>query len=146
MKRILTVDNKKDKIILETPSTIVNFETDDVSTIVNDMKIVLNNNETGVGLHANQIGVSLKMFMMDSKKNGFYKVFINPIVLRSSKKTIVDTEECLSRPGKSSIQKRAQSIQLQYYNEHGKKKVARFYGLEARIILHEMDHGKGLLV
>lgn len=105
----------------------------------------------GVGLAAPQIGLSLRLFVIDGEPldeenlKGFKKVFVNPVILEEHGDVWGFEEGCLSIPGIRSEVIRPPRLKIEYYDEHWNKKVEEFEGLEARIIQHEYDHIEGIL-
>ncbi len=96
----------------------------------------------GVGLAAPQIGVSLRIFVMD---DGLPRVFINPEIIYYSPDKVVDEEGCLSIPDVFENVERSKEIVIRYYNENGEKREERFVDRSARIVQHEYDHLEGRL-
>ncbi|MEK7480749.1 MAG: peptide deformylase [Patescibacteria group bacterium] len=72
-------------------------------------------------------------------------VFINPKILKSSRKKVEDSEGCLSVPGTFGIVPRAEKIRVLAYDEQGKKFERGASGLFARLLQHEIDHLEGHL-
>ena len=68
--------------------------------------------KNGIGLSANQVGISLNMFIMDTNKNPF--AFINPKVINKSSITHEYPEGCLSFPGMKINIARSDSIHLEW--------------------------------
>lgn len=112
----------------------------------------------GIGLAANQVGILKRMMVMDVGEDNsltrdsdpinpqiFY--IVNPEVEWESEEKAAFEEGCLSVPGQGVTVERSTSIRLRYHDEHGTEKVETFKGLQARCILHEIDHlnGKTLL-
>lgn len=96
---------------------------------------------TGVGLAANQIGVSKRVFIMDLPEDGIYHgyAFINPVV-SDLKEPIVFDEGCLSYPGITLKTVRYNRATIKdSLNPEGYS----FTGLAAVIIQHETDHLNG---
>jgi peptide deformylase len=96
----------------------------------------------GVGLAANQVGVPVSVFVMGYDKHKF--LIFNPSILSSSEKVIGYEEGCLSFPGVGVQVDRPESIDVQYQNEKGEVIRATFKGLAARIFQHEYDHMLGI--
>lgn len=103
----------------------------------------------GVGLACPQVGVSLKMFIVDltpmseskdDKYANYRKVFVNPEILEFSKDKISMEEGCLSIPDISESVSRSKSVKISYQDENFEKHVEEFSGYEARVIQHEYDH------
>lgn len=108
----------------------------------------------GCGLSAPQIGQSLRLFVVDADKLGGYypecrqfkKTFINPVIVKYSRKTNTDNEGCLSVPGVIKGIKRSESVTVEYLDEDFNKHKEKFSGFAARIIQHEYDHIEGKLM
>lgn len=110
-------------------------------------------NAEGVGLAAPQIGLGIRLFIVDATPmaeeepalKDFKKVFINPKVLSTSG-TPWDMEEgCLSLPNIRERVERDETVTLEYYNEQWEQKTETYNGYAARVILHEYDHLEGKL-
>lgn len=114
----------------------------------------------GVGLAAPQIGLSIRVFIIDSslllrherdeeggpvKELGYRGAFINPTVVRLSDKKWEYKEGCLSIPHVAEYVSRSESVTLDFFDEHANHRVQTFSGLTARVILHEYDHIEGIL-
>ena len=96
----------------------------------------------GIGLAANQIGSSARIFVIHSTEP---EIFINPIIKKMSEETLTQEEGCLSCPGKFADVKRSIRVKLWYYDKNGIEYRKTFYDLKARIVQHEMDHLNGKL-
>lgn len=128
------------------PSTIWDFSNDgDSKTLEQDMiKFMLMNN--GIGLAANQIGITKRVFVIGSNNLfGFPKPFavFNPSILEVSEDTIADREGCLSYPGLWLVIKRPKHAKVEYQDSDGNTITAEVDGLVARCFLHEYDHLNG---
>lgn len=103
----------------------------------------------GVGLSAIQIGVPLRIFVIDAhleEENFHFRgIFINPIKIKEHGEEVNMSEGCLSLPQIVAQVKRPSKIELEYYDEHWEKHIKKFSGYEARIIQHEYDHLEGIL-
>ena len=108
----------------------------------------------GVGLAAPQIGLSIRLFVVDASPYddedeslaGFKKVFINARILEESGDPWKMNEGCLSIPRIREDVSRNETIVIEYYDEQWNKKVETYSGLAARIIQHEYDHIEGVLI
>ncbi len=98
----------------------------------------------GIGLAAPQVGLSLRMFVLDVEE-GSPLVFINPSLLETSEELEDFEEGCLSIPGVYAKVARSAEIRIQAWNERGRPFTLSADGLLARVILHEYDHLEGLL-
>ncbi len=117
-------------------------------------------NANGVGLAAPQIGLAIRMFMVDTtafaddeslseeeqkELDGFKKVFINAKMDEENGDDWTFNEGCLSIPDVREDITRKDTITISYFDEDFKKKTETFDGLRARVIQHEYDHIEGIL-
>ena len=101
----------------------------------------------GVGLAATQVGVDLRVAVMDcSREEGVREplVFINPEILEAAEPEDVD-EGCLSVPGVSDSLKRHHRVRARALDRKGKPFEVEAEGLLAQCIQHELDHLDGKL-
>jgi len=114
----------------------------------------------GVGLAAPQIGLPIRLFLVDTAPfsddgklseeeqkalSGFKKVFINATI-EEEKGTERDFNEgCLSIPDVREDVKRKPEITVSYLDKNFKPQRETFDGLLARVIQHEYDHIEGIL-
>jgi peptide deformylase len=107
----------------------------------------------GVGLAAPQIGLSIRLFIMDSipyyeksdSPKGIKKVFINPIILEEYGTEWPFEEGCLSIPKINADVDRTTHVKIKYLDESFKEQVETYDEMNARIIQHEYDHIEGIL-
>lgn len=113
----------------------------------------------GVGLAAPQIGLPIRVFVVDVspfaedeededvKKDleSFKKVFINAKKIEEFGESWKFSEGCLSIPGIHEDVERNDSITIQYLDENFNEHTETFNGLKARVIQHEYDHIDGVL-
>lgn len=105
----------------------------------------------GVGLAAPQIGLSIRLFVIDGSPfdeeevKDFKEVFINPLILEEDGEPWKFNEGCLSIPGVREDISRKEGLTIEYFNENWEKKKSNYQGLAARIIQHEYDHIEGIL-
>lgn len=115
----------------------------------------------GVGLAAPQVGLSIRLFVIDTAPfaeddeeedvkeleflKSFKRVFINPQILDERGEKWEFSEGCLSIPEIREDVSRYEEVQLQYLDENFKSHTAWFKGLAARVIQHEYDHIEGKL-
>ena len=97
----------------------------------------------GIGLAAPQIGLSLRIAVVDIGQ-GPIKM-INPKILKKSGSDCLE-EGCLSMPGQTVKVKRAKKVIVKYLDEEGETKKIEAEGLLARAIQHEIDHLNGRLI
>ncbi|MBU1092725.1 peptide deformylase, partial [Patescibacteria group bacterium] len=108
----------------------------------------------GVGLSAPQIGVLKRVLAYEYKKpkGSLDKtpelpltILINPEITKTSKKTDIEEEGCLSFPNMFGQVKRCTKITVKALGINNKEIVFEAEGLEARVIQHELDHLDGIL-
>ncbi len=110
-------------------------------TLLDDMKETVRA-ESGAGLAAPQIGVSLRAVVIDVEE-GYYEL-INPVIL-SKKGEQTGAEGCLSVKGKQGTVTRPYKVKCEYRDRHGKKHKLTAEGFFARAVCHETDHLDGVL-
>jgi len=113
-----------------------------------DIKLMGNMLETmyvneGIGLAASQIGIDKQIVVLDVGQ-GAQKI-INPQILRKEGKAR-EKEGCLSLPEVSIELERADCVTVQGINEEGKEIKIEAEGLLSRVLQHEIDHLKGVLI
>ena len=100
----------------------------------------------GVGLAAPQIGLNIRVSVIDIRPEGKSQrlVLINPQIISLSGE-INDEEGCLSVPGVYAKVRRASKARIRALNEHGEVWEMTGEGLLARAFQHETDHLDGKL-
>jgi len=127
---------------------ILNIRTNDVQNFNNLENLIENmfkimNQYQGVGLAANQIGVTKKIFIY--KYNNESNYFINPEIVSKSNELQTGSEGCLSIPSLFGEIKRPDSLTIKGYDLTGKEYYKEANGFLARIFSHEIDHLNGTL-
>ena len=114
-------------------------------------------NADGIGLAAPQVGVPIRLFMVDisalDTEKDFAelrdmpktKIFINATITERYGETVVYDEGCLSLPNISESVPRPSSIKIEYLDELFEPKSEEYTGYYARIIQHEYDHIEGTM-
>ena len=133
---------------LREPSKEVFKVSKKIQDLVHDMLETMYS-ANGVGLAAPQIGVNLRIFVIDvSSENEPLNplVFINPKIIKKSG-SICSQEGCLSFPDVYSNVKRAEYVMVKATDLKGRSFVmeAKDGSLLARAIQHEFDHLEGIL-
>jgi peptide deformylase len=98
----------------------------------------------GVGLAASQVGVPVRICVIDTKPEGNRApiVLINPrIILKKGK--VLEEEGCLSLPGISAKVKRFSEVSVEGVNEKGFPVSVSGRGMLSRVLQHEIDHLEG---
>lgn len=120
---------------------------DSIRQLVDDMAETMYD-APGVGLAANQIGVLLRVFVIDiadEDEPSELLTFINPEILTRDGQ--LDWREgCLSFPGVSEDIKRAERVTVRALDRDGKPFELEAEGLLAVAIQHENDHLDGVLM
>jgi peptide deformylase len=123
---------------------------ENIQNLVKDLKDTLANAQ-GCGLAAPQIGVSLRVLIVDGTgmtdvydylKN-FKRVMINPVVVEESERKIEYEEGCLSIPDIFCSVWRPESMTVEYYDENFQKVTEHFDKFACRMVQHEMAHLDG---
>ncbi len=102
---------------------------------------------SGLGLAANQVGVTSDLFVIDvgiEKEKRDPVIIINPIITASEEEVIAE-EGCLSIPEVFAQVKRSQHIEVKGYDLKGNELRYEAEGFLARAFQHEMDHLNGVL-
>ena len=117
-------------------------------------------NASGVGLAAPQIGLAIRLFVIDTEPfsdsdglslneqnqlKGFKQTFINAKMIVEEGEEWAFNEGCLSIPDVREDVIRNEKITIEYLDENFVKKVEVFDGMIARVIQHEYDHIEGIL-
>ncbi|MEA5459237.1 peptide deformylase [Arcicella sp. LKC2W] len=132
----------------------------DVKKLVEDMFETMYNAK-GVGLAAPQIGLNIRMFVVDGRPFNegedleerdkdpslvdFKKVFINAEILEEDGDDWGFEEGCLSIPDIREDVYRPEFVTIRYFDEDWVEHTEEYEGLAARIIQHEYDHIDGIL-
>ncbi len=129
----------------------------------------------GIGLAANQVGITNRVFVMDLDPESWvygpegsdgvltiesrYRsgegqeeeakshaiMMVNPEIIWKSEQRSVFDEGCLSFPSHYGIVERPAKVRVQYIDYHGQKQEIEVEGLESHCIQHEIDHLDGIL-
>lgn len=117
-------------------------------------------NANGVGLAAPQIGLPIRLFLVDttpfaddedlseeeqSALKGFRKVFVNARIEEETGTDWAFNEGCLSIPDVREDVSRKDTITISYLDEDFNSYKETYGGLLARVIQHEYDHIEGIL-
>lgn len=100
----------------------------------------------GIGLAAPQVGISHRLLVYRVVSGGPLGVLVNPKVEWSSKDEEWMEEGCLSLPSVHVDVERPIHVRVTAQDERGEALTVEASGLEARVILHEIDHLDGTLI
>ena len=100
----------------------------------------------GVGLSANQIGISERVFVMilHMETQEIITCF-NPRIIKKYNDDVWFEEGCLSFPDEIINIQRPNRIVVKYEDEDKKNHKIKLDGLAARVFLHEFDHLEGIV-
>ena len=148
--------------IFETPDPVlrqiskpVEAIDDEIRTLIADMFETMYD-APGIGLAAVQVGVPIRLLVMDLQEPRDPddpdspvvrepRVFINPEILAASDHEVPYTEGCLSVPDQYAEVMRPDRIRARWMDEHGRAHEQELDGLLAVCLQHEMDHLEGVL-
>ena len=99
--------------------------------------------ERGYGLSACQVGVNLRLFVIQHEQVKFE--CINPIITWESEVLSSINEGCLSYPGEYHDIIRPSEIKVEYKTLSGTRKTPKLRGMVGRIFIHELDHCNGIV-
>ncbi|OZB20080.1 MAG: peptide deformylase [Rhodobacterales bacterium 34-62-10] len=128
---------------LRTPAADVPAITDDIRAIWTDM-IDTMEAMPGVGLAAPQIGVMLRLAVVDaSDKRGQAVRMANPEVVHASVQLREHEEASPNLPGVSATISRPRAVLVRFLNDQGEVEERDFVGLWATSVQHQIDHLAG---
>jgi peptide deformylase len=145
--------------VLKRKAEVINKDYPKLLELIDDMFETMYN-ANGVGIAAPQIGLSIRLFIVDtnpfsedeslsdedrSELKSFKKIFINPEILDQNGDEWSFEEGCLSIPNIRESVFRQESIKVQYFDENFTQHIESYGGLLARVIQHEHDHIEGIL-
>lgn len=133
----------EDQDILRQKSVAVSKVDDDLIGFAQNMVTVMID-AGGVGISAPQVGLPIRVIaiLIDGKP----VVMFNPTVLKASPDKQKDAEGCLSFPGQFIEISRPTEIHVKYRNINNKMEYRVLSGIEARAVIHEIEHLNGKLL
>jgi peptide deformylase len=138
--------------VLRKKASDINKEYPNLNQLIEDMFQTMYNAH-GVGLAAPQVGLSIRLFIIDAtpfaeddeRLKDFKKVFINARILNEEGEKWNFNEGCLSIPDIREDISRHQTLTISYFDGNWEEHTETYSGLAARIIQHEYDHIEGKL-
>jgi peptide deformylase len=128
---------------LRTAAAPVDAITDDIRAIWADMVDTMDA-MPGVGLAANQIGVLLRLAVVDaSDTRGQAVLMANPVVLHASVQLRDHDEASPNLPGVWAKIQRPRAVTVEFLNDTGEIEQKDFVGLWATSVQHQIDHLNG---
>ena len=116
---------------------------DELRTLIKEMFLTMDE-ANGVGLAAPQVGIA-KRFFVAMADDEVERVFINPVITKTSSELSEYEEGCLSIPGVYETIVRPKAVTISALDMNGKPFTIDAEGLLARIVQHESDHLDGVL-
>ncbi|MEX2273480.1 MAG: peptide deformylase [Vicinamibacterales bacterium] len=132
--------------VLHTPAKPVDAITPDITRLIDDMVETMYA-APGIGLAATQVGVPLRVLVIDlslGRQAGSQIHLINPVFIERGGAQYED-EGCLSVPGYTARVHRDSQVSVEGLNRHGEQVRHDATGLLARAFQHEIDHLGGLV-
>lgn len=152
MPKLLQISQLGHPVLRKKTVEVNDFSDKQLQALIDDM-IATVKEVGGVGIAANQVYESKRVFIIASNPNKRYPkapkmkplAMINPKIIERSDKQVKDWEGCLSIPGVRGLVPRYISIKIEYYDRKGKKQTKLLKDFLARIFQHEFDHINGLV-
>ena len=139
---VLPIRDFPDPVLRQKAKRVRNLD-GSVERLIDDMLETLHSIVSGVGLAAPQVGVPLRVIVIEIPEEETI-VLINPeIVKRSGERTVV--EGCLSIPGYRGEIKRSVSVTVKGRDRHWREFRLKATDLLAQALEHEIDHLNGVL-
>jgi peptide deformylase len=132
--------------VLRRPTALVTDFDDALQKLIDDMVETMYA-APGVGLAANQVGVSKRLMVIDlsvGKRPQELHVFINAEIVERLGQ-ITEDEGCLSIPDFTETVTRPERAKVRYLDRNGDPRELWGEGLMARALCHETDHLNGNL-
>jgi len=133
--------------LLHRPATdVASVDADDVQRLVDDMVETMYA-APGVGLAATQVGVPIRLFVIDlslGRRTSDLIVMINPVFIERDGMQL-EEEGCLSVPGFNATVVRPARVVVRGLDRSGNEQTIEGRELLARAFQHEIDHLDGML-
>ena len=139
---ILDIKENPDPVLRQKNAKIKDVSTPEIQTLILNMTETMHEAK-GVGLAASQVGVNLRLCLIEVEEKLY--VLVNPKITAKSRKKILSDEGCLSFPGIFLPISRAAQVQVRYLDQTGTAQKIKADGLLARALQHEIDHLDGVL-
>ena len=142
---LLTIVNCMDSVLRKKCQKVNNI--DESLVMLTDNMIETMYAAPGLGLAANQVGVSSNFFVIDvgvEKETRDPVIIINPVIT-ASEEEVMGEEGCLSVPEVFVEIKRSQHVEVKGYDLKGNELRYEAEGFLARTFQHEIDHLNGVL-
>ena len=145
--------------VLRKVATDISPDYPNLNTLIANMDDTMNH-AYGVGLAAPQIGLPIRLFVVDTAPfaddddlteeertflSNFKKTFINAKITEETGDKWLFNEGCLSIPGVREDVSRQKQITIEFVDEQFTPQQLTLTGLAARVVQHEYDHSEGIL-
>ena len=145
--------------VLRKVATDISPDYPNLNTLIANMYDTMNY-AYGVGLAAPQIGLPIRLFVVDTAPfaddddlteeertflSNFKKTFINAKITEETGDKWLFNEGCLSIPGVREDVSRQKQITMEFFDEQFTPQRLTLTGLAARVVQHEYDHIEGIL-
>ena len=108
-------------------------------------QLVVSGDCVGIGLAANQVGMSVRAFaMIRDLENNEVIVCFNPKIVKKYNEVVSCEEGCLSFPDEIINVDRPDKIVVKYEDEDKKEHKIKLSGMASRVFQHEFDHLEGI--
>ena len=141
--------------------TVQQIETPQFQQLVDTMIAVMRQ-APGVGLAAPQIGVSMRVIVLEDTEQAAahlapqerrererepfpLRVFVNPVLRPQGRESRLFLEGCLSIAGYAALVERHRQVEVSGLDRYGTPQTWLTHGWPARILQHEVDHLDGVL-
>ena len=98
----------------------------------------------GIGLAANQVGLSYRVITMHVQETDEYITMFNPEIVSISEHMYVAREGCLSFPRVVLDIERPKTVEATWMNRNQQLETRIFSDIDAKCFLHEIDHLNGV--
>src|SRR3989338_11654738 len=150
MKNEKLILNRSAKVLRQKalPVPLKDIGTKKLGDIIAKMKNAVRAEEDGVAIAAPEVGAGLRLFIVKGGVLPRYendRVFINPEIVKISRKKQKVEEGCLSVRWLYGVVERHEKITITAWDEKGRKQTIGASGLLSQIFQHEIDHLDGIL-
>lgn len=142
---ILEIRSYPDPVLAEKAKPVEHFD-DELRHLLDDMAETMYD-APGVGLAAPQVGVSLRVIVVDASpqvEGSKLLKLVNPEIVHAEGKAVCE-EGCLSVPGFTAEVVRPSKIRLEAFDGHRNPVIIEDDTFLATVVQHEIDHLDGVL-
>ena len=137
MRTLLTVPDPRLRKMCKEITTIDGY----IKELVQEMQKFIR--ERGVGLAAPQFGELINVFVLNY--HGIELALINARVTRAVGEHVV-FEQCLSIPGRNFFVKRPKIVKVKGLDINGQERSIKGRDFLAQVLIHEVEHCRGILL